>query len=71
MPCSWKRPVAGYRGTRGWGGRRLAAAMAGAGFLGGLIMPSRDMLVRAAARVNEPSSQTATTARIWRSAIRC
>ena len=36
-------------GTVGFAPAPLAAAMAGAGFLGGLIMPSRDMLVRAAA----------------------
>lgn len=36
-------------GTLGLGPLPLFAAMAGAGLLGGLIMPSRDMLVRAAA----------------------
>ena len=36
-------------GTLGLGTAPLIVAMAGAGFLGGLIMPSRDMLVRAAA----------------------
>jgi MFS family permease len=36
-------------GTLGLGPVTLAAAMAAAGLLGGLIMPSRDMLVRAAA----------------------
>jgi MFS family permease len=36
-------------GTLGLGALPLVAAMAGAGLLGGLIMPSRDMLVRAAA----------------------
>jgi MFS family permease len=36
-------------GTLGLGPLALAAAMAAAGLLGGLIMPSRDMLVRAAA----------------------
>lgn len=36
-------------GTLGLGTAPLMAAMAGAGLLGGLIMPSRDMLVRAAA----------------------
>ena len=36
-------------GTLGLGTAPLIAAMAGAGMLGGLIMPSRDMLVRAAA----------------------
>jgi len=36
-------------GTLGLGIVPLMAAMAGAGLLGGLIMPSRDMLVRAAA----------------------
>jgi MFS family permease len=36
-------------GTLGLGTAPLVAAMAGAGLLGGLIMPSRDMLVRAAA----------------------
>lgn len=36
-------------GTLGLGTAPLIAAMAGAGLLGGLIMPSRDMLVRAAA----------------------
>jgi len=36
-------------GTLGLGPALLFAAMAGAGLLGGLIMPSRDMLVRAAA----------------------
>jgi MFS family permease len=36
-------------GTLGLGAPLLVAAMGGAGLLGGLIMPSRDMLVRAAA----------------------
>jgi MFS family permease len=36
-------------GTLGLGAAPLIAAMGGAGLLGGLIMPSRDMLVRAAA----------------------
>ena len=36
-------------GTLGLGALPLFAAMGGAGLLGGLIMPSRDMLVRAAA----------------------
>jgi MFS family permease len=36
-------------GTLGLGTAPLIGAMAGAGLLGGLIMPSRDMLVRAAA----------------------
>ena len=36
-------------GTAGFGAAPLVTAMAAAGFLGGLIMPSRDMLVRAAA----------------------
>ena len=36
-------------GTVGLGAAPLLAAMAAAGFLGGIIMPSRDMLVRAAA----------------------
>ncbi|HVC50402.1 MAG TPA: MFS transporter [Stellaceae bacterium] len=36
-------------GTAGFGAVPLMMAMAGAGFLGGMIMPSRDMLVRAAA----------------------
>jgi MFS transporter, FSR family, fosmidomycin resistance protein len=36
-------------GTVGLGAVPLVGAMAAAGFLGGLIMPSRDMLVRAAA----------------------
>jgi len=36
-------------GTIGFDAAPLLAAMACAGFLGGLIMPSRDMLVRAAA----------------------
>src|SRR5204862_502733 len=36
-------------GTIGFDAAALLAAMACAGFLGGLIMPSRDMLVRAAA----------------------
>jgi MFS family permease len=36
-------------GTVGLGTAPLIGAMAAAGFLGGLIMPSRDMLVRAAA----------------------
>ncbi len=36
-------------GTLGLGTAPLIVAMAGAGLLGGLIMPSRDMLVRAAA----------------------
>jgi MFS family permease len=36
-------------GTLGLGAAPLMVAMAGAGLLGGLIMPSRDMLVRAAA----------------------
>ena len=36
-------------GTLGLGALPLCAAMGGAGLLGGLIMPSRDMLVRAAA----------------------
>jgi FSR family fosmidomycin resistance protein-like MFS transporter len=36
-------------GTLGLGAVPLVAAMGGAGLLGGLIMPSRDMLVRAAA----------------------
>ena len=36
-------------GTLGLGAVPLIGAMAGAGLLGGLIMPSRDMLVRAAA----------------------
>jgi MFS family permease len=36
-------------GTIGFGAGPLVLAMAAAGFLGGLIMPSRDMLVRAAA----------------------
>ena len=36
-------------GTAGFAAAPLILAMSGAGFLGGLIMPSRDMLVRAAA----------------------
>jgi MFS transporter, FSR family, fosmidomycin resistance protein len=36
-------------GTIGFGAAPLIVAMGAAGFLGGLIMPSRDMLVRAAA----------------------
>jgi len=36
-------------GTAGFDAAPLILAMSGAGFLGGLIMPSRDMLVRAAA----------------------
>jgi MFS transporter, FSR family, fosmidomycin resistance protein len=36
-------------GTAGFDALPLILAMSGAGFLGGLIMPSRDMLVRAAA----------------------
>jgi MFS family permease len=36
-------------GTVGWSTAPLVAAMGAAGLLGGLIMPSRDMLVRAAA----------------------
>jgi FSR family fosmidomycin resistance protein-like MFS transporter len=36
-------------GTVGFGAAPLLGAMAAAGFLGGMIMPSRDMLVRAAA----------------------